>query len=299
MGDAQPCTIDAKGEEIDGTSTMILPLEIIRDHIFPMIRPRGLLNFSCTCKFFLSSLSHKIVVNNVIGCGRYQNLDVDKEDTPETRMIDIAKLLFERRIHAPSPIRLLRLVLGTRCEQRDCIEKCKFDKSHAIHICEWCKPAFICESQGPWEETYLSLPDRLRRKRLKSCPRMIKPYIDSSGETAGPIFTISYLHQMKNAGNNQEAQDRVFESLNFQRASSRCNILLPYLFALMKSFSYKVENSFLSGIELKKCKCWLDNAIPRSVLPKLIKNMGNNGIWSDIGYDATKFIEIVHDLVPR
>lgn len=207
--------------ESSQTLLAMLPCEELMILVVPFLGPRELLNFVCTSKFFLSKLSHELVIRSAVLFNSLQS--TKRKDTPANRMKQIASLLKKGLIHIPTPVRLLRLMLGTRCEQSGCLTECTMRKGFALFMCARCRRI------GPLHSSNSSVRSRLLYYRATEKFRALwdyessggsiinEPYIaPRTGEAAGPFYTVLLLHQLKDAdaGHDDETKEQIWQLLN-------------------------------------------------------------------------------------
>ncbi|KAI2502391.1 hypothetical protein MHU86_12048 [Fragilaria crotonensis] len=158
--------------------------------VLSFVNPRGLLHLSMCCKRYSQGtrIHHDHVVSSALLSGGQAKRTV-------TQVIEMAlpsptNAPSDTSIHLPSPLRLLRLINGTRCESRACMSAvtdttiCPY---FGLFLC-WDCFLGITTAIDLQHET-LAGEKRLARLFRQNAHVLTTPFTDTSGERAGPIIS--------------------------------------------------------------------------------------------------------------
>lgn len=159
--------------------------------IFSFLEIRGLLRFVCVSKGFKSLLSYDHVVRATMLSGGFPMTSLERMIPP----------IRERKIWIPSPLRLLRVVCGKRCEQ--CNKPTRFVcGSFGVFLCaDKCLNGNtkLLRRSKQWMP-YLSAPRVLlgprKGPRYSHMYLLKSPLTDTSGENIGPLITADDVEKM-------------------------------------------------------------------------------------------------------
>lgn len=169
----------------------LLPVlsEDVLSHVMGMLHPRELLMFVSTCKSFIKMVTHGHVIRGGVVM---QKLRVKKNlynrDCATRELEAIMKLIRDQSIFIPSPMRFLRLLLGTRCER--CSVACQMQSDICVYVCNQCK-----------RDTAFRLPfpsiGYYGHKRIAGNKYPIsRPYYARDGERCGPLVSVMDIVSM-------------------------------------------------------------------------------------------------------
>lgn len=157
--------------------------------VISFINPRDLLHLSMCSKRFSQTtrINHDHVVTSALLSG-------GKAKRIATQVMEMALPLSSTApsrtsIHLPTPIRLLRLVNGTRCESRACSSAvtASLCPRFGLFLCWDC--FFSLTTAVDLKHEVIATKKRMARL-YRSKAHVVKiPFIDASGEIAGPIVT--------------------------------------------------------------------------------------------------------------
>eukprot|EP00562_Extubocellulus_spinifer_P022509 CAMPEP_0178629206 /NCGR_PEP_ID=MMETSP0698-20121128/9827_1 /TAXON_ID=265572 /ORGANISM="Extubocellulus spinifer, Strain CCMP396" /LENGTH=538 /DNA_ID=CAMNT_0020268499 /DNA_START=102 /DNA_END=1716 /DNA_ORIENTATION=+ len=167
--------------------SLSLPTEVWTEHVLHFLGIRELLGVCSASKSIKSALTHELVFKATLSCGGYPV-------TSTTRVMT----LVERRInHLPSPMRLLRVANGRRCERLAscCSARGPVPAGRRTANPDW--GVFMCDT---CVKTYVT------RHRTNNLVVWSKSYVDRCGEAVGPpkrggnrIITTSRTYVAPNA----------------------------------------------------------------------------------------------------
>mmetsp|Transcript_26949 Transcript_26949/g.65440 ORF Transcript_26949/g.65440 Transcript_26949/m.65440 type:complete len:593 (-) Transcript_26949:121-1899(-) len=179
-------------EEVATVAKTLFGITDVVSQLFSFLDPRSLLRFSCVNKDFSSLLTYEHVVRAAMMRGGFGATSLER----------MVLLINHGLIWVPSPIRLLRVVCGKRCEKCSdgspryasasfgvflcdkCIEACTTPIEH------WKKPILaykraplVCfgPRKGPWT---------MKKFFFKS------PMKDRTSEDIGPLVTFQHIQEM-------------------------------------------------------------------------------------------------------
>lgn len=175
------------------SASISLPLDAL-GLVMEFLSPRQLYNLSFCCKTLRGFITTKIVVRSALIHGGHA----------KKTMTELYELMSTRAIHVPSPLRLLRLVNGKRCE---------FCCSKAVHHVRAKLGVFSCgtctsaDLTKPWRYSWMRLQENRERYSKIFChPQVVSnPYVAGtyvwtkhkrvSGEMIGPLASFEDIDQ--------------------------------------------------------------------------------------------------------
>jgi len=153
--------------------------------IMSWLAPREMLCLATCSKDMIELVKYEHVVNSsIVMEGRYQ-----------TSIQSMIKLLQEQKIFHPSPLRLLRIANGRRCEFPNCDAKVRVVRpSFGLFICRKCatRAGITCAISQDEFRTDLMLIQHHRTARGEHRGKIVlimKPFFTSDDERAGPLVT--------------------------------------------------------------------------------------------------------------
>mmetsp|Transcript_23451 Transcript_23451/g.46757 ORF Transcript_23451/g.46757 Transcript_23451/m.46757 type:complete len:568 (+) Transcript_23451:122-1825(+) len=173
-----------------------IPTDVVID-IMSFLPPRDLLHTAFASKALRNAVTTTMVLKSAIMTG---------SPSVQKTMGDIRQLMSSRAIQAPSPLRLLRLACGTRCEIC-CVTAMKStSKGLGMFVCWKCVNQGHFRhwnSQWPHHQASMHKFDALfdHPRVAFHQPRSVmympsKPMRDASGESIGPIVTFFDVKKM-------------------------------------------------------------------------------------------------------
>ncbi|KAI2502396.1 hypothetical protein MHU86_12053 [Fragilaria crotonensis] len=156
--------------------------------VLSFINPRGLLHLSMCCRRYSQGtrINHDHVVTSALQSGgqaKRTAIQVLERALPSTNNAPS-----DASIHLPSPLRLLRLVNGTRCESRACMSAVTTPSPHfGLFLCWDCFLGITTEIDLHHEA--LATERRMSRLYRWNAHVLTIPFTDASGERAGPIIS--------------------------------------------------------------------------------------------------------------
>mmetsp|Transcript_33424 Transcript_33424/g.50417 ORF Transcript_33424/g.50417 Transcript_33424/m.50417 type:complete len:595 (-) Transcript_33424:234-2018(-) len=214
--------------------------------VMSMLAPKEMLRL-CQCSKSLSQMvNYPDVIRNTIllGSGRYGRKSLK----------GILALLKQNRIHPPSPLRLLRVVCGQRCELALCQNTVHTIRAQFGIFC-----CFSCVQNEKWTKSIVSdnkendnnqdwtRDDRTARYEYGKRKVIVwrKPFIAACGERCGPLITYEQQQQQtkgeETAANTQKEGCRNDADTDLVSKIHFRNSLLPWLLELEKVASSKAS----------------------------------------------------------
>ncbi|CAJ1963757.1 unnamed protein product [Cylindrotheca closterium] len=164
--------------------------DVVSD-IFSFLDVRQLLRFVCVSKEFKSLLTYDHVLRATMLSGGFPLTSLDRIIPP----------IKNRSIWIPSPVRLLRMVCGKRCEE--CGEKTRFVcESFGVFLCNKCleKSTKLLRRSKRWtpylQANRVCLGPRKGSTRFSSSYLMTAPRKDINGDPIGPLVTLQDIERM-------------------------------------------------------------------------------------------------------
>jgi len=172
-----------------------LPLEAL-SFVMEFLSPRQLFNVAFTCKTLRDFISTKLVIRSALIHGGHAH----------QTMVELHKLMQNKALHIPSPLRLLRLVNGKRCK------RCNQSKVNFVRPCVGVFACWDCTTTSltkPWKMTWARYRDHTDEyDAIFDHPRVATntygsqhymwaiPGRDNSGELIGPLVTLGHVDRM-------------------------------------------------------------------------------------------------------
>lgn len=191
---------------------------------------RDLFRLAFCSKRLVSVVEHEHVVRAAILSG-------DKKVRAAVR--DVVSLAHERKIFAPSPIRLLRFVNGKTCEGRSkhgmprgCRCRNQGEAKFGVFFCRDCFMLQHCMGLRPAMTTvrenheFLSCSPRVLS--IKSYGRHMvwaRPFVDDSGEACGPIISLRDYEKVTSGEIKATLEDRLAENDQMDRFKGKIEVM--------------------------------------------------------------------------
>ncbi|CAJ1931439.1 unnamed protein product [Cylindrotheca closterium] len=174
-------------------SSIQLPIDAL-GLVMEFLSPRQLFNLAFSCKTLQARITTPLVVKSALIHG----------GLPKQSMTELYQLMSNKAMHAPSPLRLLRLVNGKRCE---------FCRKSRVNIVRpklgvfACWNCTACRMTKPWKYSwarrnkgiYDSIfvhPQVVSSEYAKCAYMWAKPRTDAFGEPIGCLATFGDLDRM-------------------------------------------------------------------------------------------------------
>jgi len=156
--------------------------------IFEMLLPRDLHSLALTSRALMNSLSPKTIIRASTLQGGHA----------ATTMASLLELMERRQIHCPSPMRILRLALGRRCESPTCQRRVHTVRPHfGLFMCADCLKQNTT-TRAVWKMSEVNHRDMLSSERTAfdsgaygATKFWSAPYKTLGGELCGPVVTIA------------------------------------------------------------------------------------------------------------
>lgn len=111
--------------------------------VMSMLAPKEMLRLSCCSKSLMRMVNHETVVRNTIMLGGHSR----------NSLKGIMELLRNRKIFFPSPLRLLRVACGQRCEIPGCGKTVHTIRAHyGVFCCFRCVHAFLISDRAVFND---------------------------------------------------------------------------------------------------------------------------------------------------
>lgn len=174
--------------------------------IFEMLLPRDLHRLALTNSSLMKSLSHKTVIRAATLQGGHA----------ASTIASMLELMESKLIHLPSPMRLLRLAVGKRCESPLC------KKNRRVHTVRPHFGVFLCAdclkvhttNRALWKIVHVQEKDMLASERTAhdtgtygTTKFWTAPYATSGGEPCGPIVCITDVDRHVNVRKTMDEFD--------------------------------------------------------------------------------------------
>jgi hypothetical protein len=184
------------------------------DRILAFLDVASLFQFAFSSKQFRAMLTHEHVVRSGRNSGGFSSQSVSK-------VIDLAAK--RKTIFLPSPLRLLRLANGKRCERSDCEKRVNNVRSHyGLFICSnhSAEVAKIVPFKSIRSHVNDHVNDRMCQMQHQGKVHMLRrPFTDATGERAGPIVAESEL-------TDQDALEAAFHNADAMRPNHICDKIM-------------------------------------------------------------------------
>ncbi|KAJ3333977.1 hypothetical protein HDU76_000109 [Blyttiomyces sp. JEL0837] len=179
--------------------------------ILPFLGPRELLIVASTCRYFKNSLTYPLVIKHIL-----QN---HKIPTSTGKSLEhMMNLLSLHRIYKPTPIRLLRVCVGRKCEcgnfcmgingygNRDLVECVQ--EEFGLFVCRSCALGLTTIVPGGDKddalETMLLNQGRVCRYKATSANFFKEMFVAKDGEVCGPVVTFDEVLKKYDEGGDVE-----------------------------------------------------------------------------------------------
>lgn len=198
--------------------------------VVSFLNPRDLLHLSMCSKTDRENILHDhVVTSGLISGGQAKRTATQVVEMALPRTIDGAS---RASIHLPTPIRLLRLINGTRCEYRACSSAAvtTICPHFGLFLCWDCFLSVTTEIDR--EHEVIANEKRIARLYRRKAHVLKSPFRDASGEIAGPIVSwdvasgamaneeVEALLKQADQAWSQEKYDRIrqcFRDTTFER----------------------------------------------------------------------------------
>ncbi|KAL7458347.1 hypothetical protein ACHAWC_010176 [Mediolabrus comicus] len=179
--------------------------------VMEFLPPRSLMNVALTCKSLLSRVTTTMVVRSALIHG----------DNAKKTFEELYKLMKNHSIHPPSPLRLLRLANGRKCEF--CVKKNVLSLYQDMNIGAFSCWNCLTKAPDPLTMAFKSSWSRCWRNPIYRCilnhPRLasrnkskgkflwIRDRLDAHGDKIGPLVLWKNIDEMANSteGKNKTA----------------------------------------------------------------------------------------------
>ena len=172
-----------------GSNAPSLPPEIF-SLVFPFLAPRQILRLALTSSALQIYVNHELVVRNTVMLGGVH---------ARGNLKSILDGLCKQTIYTPSPLRLLRIVNGKRCER--CLQKTN-NLRLGLFVCATCANDLTTHRsyrERPCEEIEMLIRDDCVDKTWETMI-LKKPFTTSGGNRIGPFVTYSDMKRMIDEG---------------------------------------------------------------------------------------------------
>jgi hypothetical protein len=166
------------------------------DEVLSFLLPADLMSFALVCKACSSLVTHELVATTSIraqGNGRRS-------------IVRVSKLVDKKQTALPSPLRLLRIALGKRCEIPSCDNVVKNVSLFGLFVCKDCVVRrnglfkTFNPSYKPWANTEPTKRSLILHQRTANWQYdskhviLAKPFITNDMESAGPLVTLELIN---------------------------------------------------------------------------------------------------------
>jgi len=186
----EPAEDDSSSAEHGGSGPVVINVDAMVN-VMEFLPPRSLYNIALTCKSLREMVTTKMVVHSALIHG----------GNAKKTMEELYNMMKNRSIHVPSPLRLLRLANGKRCEF--CVNKSVNSLYNGLNIgafsCWECltkgddpltkawKTSWARYWRNPVYQKILNHPRVAFRDKSKGKFLWIQDRMDAHGEKFGPI----------------------------------------------------------------------------------------------------------------
>mmetsp|Transcript_40037 Transcript_40037/g.96605 ORF Transcript_40037/g.96605 Transcript_40037/m.96605 type:complete len:490 (+) Transcript_40037:1330-2799(+) len=198
--------------------------------IVSFLHVRELLPFVCASKQLRSLLTYEQVIRATLLHGGYY---------PQLSLSRIVSSVRLNTIWIPSPLRLLRVVLGKRCERCN-VKVSNVRETFCVFFCENCtiQPTQLFQSQMP----YINAPrvEYWCRKGYYGSYLISSPLKDRCGNRIGPLVTAADMRGIQTGGKSSPSK-------NVAAFTQSCDILQPHADSARETIleSYKRNRQYI------------------------------------------------------
>lgn len=209
--------LNKKNEVTKATTTDINLIDDVFSIVMSMLAPREMIRMSLCSKSLMNMVAYGDVVRNTIMIGGHGRKSLR----------GVLELLRLGKIHFPSPLRLLRLTCGQRCEIPGCTNTVHTIRAQFGVFC--CFPCIqnesltqsIAFSGKELSEKFRFLMNHSRTARYESKRKITlwrKPFITASGERCGPLVTYDSIQEqlLQNQESNEDMTLLLDKNCNYE-----------------------------------------------------------------------------------
>ncbi|ORY38395.1 hypothetical protein BCR33DRAFT_769203 [Rhizoclosmatium globosum] len=226
-------------------------------HLARYLHPRELLLLSTSCSLLKNLIKYDAVLQSIL-------FHASKSGKKSVNIV--IGLLKQGRIHPPSPLRLLRIANGKRCEKKGCSDRVLHVRpDYGLHVCFQCLQLSTIEVSHKRKRDQLAWPiELLEHERTTIGGRetiskyvLDKTFVAVCGEKAGPLVTNESVAPIRVAAEKKALEET--RKLGIKKVTPE--IQGPIFLALFEEFlsaSVDAKNASPSSPACKNLIKWFD-----------------------------------------